>query len=72
MKQIKFNLGSDPELFLRDRDTKELRSAIPIIPEGKDAGRPLDAGGFNRVLHDNVLVEFNTRPEKTKKDSLAH
>lgn len=66
MKQLKFNLGSDPELFLRDNITKALRSAIPIIPEGKDAGRSLDATGFNRVLHDNVLIEFNTKPEEEK------
>jgi len=66
MEQIDFNLGSDPELFLRDQETKELRSAIPIIPEGKDAGRALDSTGQNCVLHDNVLIEFNTKPATSK------
>lgn len=61
MQDVRFVLGSDPELFLRDSKTKELRSAIPVIPEGKGAGRPLGTTG-NYVLHDNVLVEFNTKP----------
>jgi hypothetical protein len=62
MDEVKFTLGSDPELFLRHATTKELRSAIPIIPEGKNNGRWLDGRGLNRVLHDNVLVEVNTAP----------
>lgn len=62
MESVRFRLGSDPELFLRDRTTKELRSAIPIIPEGKDCPRRLDNSGLNGVLHDNVLIEFNTDP----------
>lgn len=62
MKQSIFTLGCDPELFLRDGETKELRSAVPIIPEGKGEGRKLDATGENCVIHDNVLIEFNTKP----------
>lgn len=66
METVQFQLGSDPELMLRDVKTKQLRSAIPIIKEGKGCGRPLDDTGENRVLHDNVLIEFNTRPAKTR------
>lgn len=62
MKQVNFTLGSDPELFLRDAKTKALRSAVPIIPEGKGDGRKLDSTGQNCVIHDNVLIEFNTLP----------
>jgi len=63
METVRFLLGSDPELFLRDPETKELRSAIPVIAEGKMAPRPLATGGA--VLHDNVLIEFNTIPADT-------
>lgn len=63
MEQIKFNLGCDPELFLRDSKTKALVSAVPIIPEGKGEGRALDSTGQNCVIHDNVLIEFNTVPK---------
>lgn len=62
MIETKFTLGSDPELFLRDKATKRLMSAVPIIPEGKGEGRPLDSTGENCVIHDNVLIEFNTLP----------
>lgn len=62
METVRFRLGSDPELFLRDRQTKKLRSAIPIIKEGKQEPRRLGKQGFNAVLHDNVLIEFNTDP----------
>ena len=63
MKETKFNLGCDPELFLRDSVTKALVSAVPIIPEGKGEGRVLDSTGQNCVIHDNVLIEFNTLPK---------
>ena len=63
---VQFKLGSDPELMLRDSKTKALRSAIPIIPEGKGAGRKLGKSGYNTILHDNVLVELNTEPALTQ------
>lgn len=63
---MKFQLGSDPELMLRHAKTKQLVSAIPVIKEGKGKGRPIDREGKNRVLHDNVLVEFNTEPAQTE------
>jgi hypothetical protein len=70
MEQVKFTLGSDPELFLRDSKSKQLRSAVPIIPEGKGDGRKLDSTGQNCVIHDNVLIEFNTLP-KTDSDGFV-
>jgi hypothetical protein len=68
---MNFRLGSDPELMLRRPDTKELVSAIPVIREGKGEGRPLDDTGENSVLHDNVLVEFNTKPADSEDEFLG-
>ena len=65
MEPVRFLLGSDPELFLQDVATEKFRSAIPVIAEGKGAGRPLDSTGQNSVLHDNVLIEFNTKPAES-------
>jgi len=62
MKTTRFKLGSDPELFLREAGGGALRSAIPIIEEGKIAPRKLLGSEYNGVLHDNVLIEFNTEP----------
>lgn len=72
MEEIKFNLGCDPELFLRNKETKALMSAVPIIPEGKGEGRVLDGTGQNCVIHDNVLIEFNTIPKVGAKDFTAN
>lgn len=60
-----FKLGSDPELMLRDVRTGALKSAIPVIEDGKGEG--IAVGGGNSVIHDNVLLEFNTRPEDSEK-----
>lgn len=65
---VKFLLGADPELMLRHKTSGQLVSAIPIIKEGKGAGRPLDKGGQNCVLHDNTLVEFNTAPAANEEE----
>lgn len=66
MKKLHYLLGSDPELMLRNKQTKELCSAIPIIPEGKTNPRKLEKKGDNAVQHDNVLIEFNTTPAEGK------
>jgi len=63
--EISFWMGADPELFLRDIKTGKLRSAIPVIKEGKHNPKPLKSGSMDRVLHDNVLIEFNTTPAET-------
>lgn len=61
---MEFKLGSDPELMLCDGQTGALKSAIPIIVDGKGGG--ISIGGDNKVIHDNVLLEFNTKPAKTE------
>lgn len=65
---MKFTLGSDPELMLKNKETGKLVSAIPIIKEGKGEGRPLDEEGLNSVIHDNTMVEFNTKPAQSMKE----
>lgn len=61
---MKFKLGSDPELMLTN-DRGELKSAIPVFPGGKGTGETV-AEGQGAVLHDNVLVEFNTQPAENE------
>lgn len=66
----KLQIGLDPELLLRERSTKKVVSAIPVIPEGKE--NPRDLGKGFKVLHDNVLVEFNIPPASTSKQFIAN
>jgi hypothetical protein len=63
------SLGNDPELMLFDKKSKEIISAIPLIPEGKEKhihGGPRNLGDGYAVLHDNVLLEFNVPPSFTE------
>ena len=60
-------IGTDPETLLFSRKANEICSAIDLIPEGKDEGGesanpPRDLGNGYKVLHDNVLLEFNVPP----------
>lgn len=64
---MKFKLGSDPELMLTNNEGK-LKSAINIFKAGKGEGEPIGEENGNSVLHDNVLVEFNTVPSKSEKE----
>jgi hypothetical protein len=61
-QKLSVRIGSDPEMMLACAKTSQLRSAIPIVPEGKGAFRSLNKRGTNAVGHDNVLIEFNTEP----------
>lgn len=53
-----FQLGSDPEVMLADRNGN-LLSAIPIIPGTKLAPTPLNEG---TMQHDNVNLELGISP----------
>lgn len=66
MKIENLTVGSDPEMLVRDRQTKQIVSAIPLVPEGKEV--PRDLGDGFKVLHDNVLLEFNIPPCMSQKD----
>lgn len=61
-------IGSDPELFLFNKKTKKVVSAIDKIPGSKEA--PFREGlpeGFG-LQTDNILAEFNIPPVKKESD----
>lgn len=64
MKYNNIKFGADPELFLLDK-SGELRSAIGLIGGTKEEPRKLDEKG-NAVQEDNVAVEFNIEPARTR------
>ena len=70
MRMNQLTMGTDLEGFLRNRKTGIIESAIPLISEGKE--NPRDLGGGYKILHDNVLIEFNVPPSKTKKEFILN
>lgn len=66
-------VGTDPELFLMDRSTGKVISAIGLIPGEK--GEPYKPeslpDGFG-VQTDNILAEFNIPPVKSREDFIAN
>lgn len=64
IKNIK--LGSDPEFFLRNKETGEMVSSIGIIPGTKEKPLKLpELGEFYTVQIDNVLGEISVDPSDT-------
>ena len=60
-------LGSDPELFLVDT-LGNFKSSVGLIGGSKEKPRPvLDRPGF-AVQEDNVALEFNIPPSKSRQD----
>ncbi len=66
MKIKEFKLGSDPELFLRRKDTFDLFPAIGLIKGTKDKPQQMKglSKGFNWQV-DNMSLEFNTPPSSS-------
>lgn len=65
-------LGSDPELFIVDKEANRVVSAIGLIPGEK--GEPYTEGlpkGYGLEI-DNILGEFNIPPCKTKEEWIHH
>lgn len=66
-------VGTDPELFLMDRSTGKVISAIGLIPGEK--GEPYKPetlpDGFG-VQTDNILAEFNIPPVRSREDFIAN
>jgi hypothetical protein len=58
-----FTIGCDPEMFLVEKKTGKLCSAIPYVVGEKHAPQPLPCGG--NVQRDNVAIEFGTKPAET-------
>ena len=61
-----FTFGSDPEYFIRNKNTGKIVSSIPIIEGTKNKPEPLRNGFF--ILRDNILAEGNISPVKTKNE----
>jgi hypothetical protein len=58
-------VGSDPELFLRNKKTKEFVSAIGLIPGSKEYPWQIESLPEGNCLQtDNVMVEFTLPPTK--------
>ena len=68
MKNIVDNisLGADPELFLFNHDSNEVISAEGIIGGTKENPRRISKDEAYGLQEDNVMVEFNIPPAKTK------
>lgn len=63
-------IGSDPELFLRDKSTHEIVSAIGLIPGTKEEPSQIPTLTEGHCLQtDNVMVEF-TLPPTNKAEEL--
>lgn len=63
-------VGADPELFLRDKEGNFFPS-VGLIGGSKHHPRPIDdIGSF--ILEDNVTVEFNIPPSKTKDEFIGN
>lgn len=71
MKYKNILVGADPELFLVEAQSGELRSAIGRIGGNKWEPRYIDDKG-SAVQEDNVAVEFNIPPAATKKQFVKH
>lgn len=66
---IKYTVGADPELFLKDSSDK-LISAIGRIGGTKDDPSPIGNGCF--LQEDNVSVEFNIPPCQSLEEFKKH
>jgi hypothetical protein len=61
--------GSDPEYFVVNEKTGKIVSAIPIVEGTKENPEPLGDGYF--IQKDNVLVEGNIPPVRTKAEFIS-
>lgn len=69
--RIKLNLlvGADPELFVRNKKTKQFISAHTLIPGTKEKPNPVDYGA---TQYDGVAAEFNITPAATRQDFITN
>jgi hypothetical protein len=72
MRITNVTIGADPELFLINRKTKDVVSAIGIIPGEKgNAYRSDDMPEGYGLEIDNILAEFNIPPVTTESDFIS-
>ena len=62
---MKFLIGADPEVFLRDA-AENLVASCGKIGGTKQVPMPLDLGDGFAVLEDNVALEYNIPPSASK------
>lgn len=69
--RIKLNLlvGADPELFVRNKKTKQFISAHTLIPGTKEKPNPVD---FGATQYDGVAAEFNITPAASRADFVTN
>jgi hypothetical protein len=66
-------VGTDPELFIMDRSTGKVISAIGLIPGEKgEPYKPKDLPDGFGVQTDNILAEFNIPPVKSREEFIAN
>ena len=59
-------IGSDPEFFIRDSETKEYLPSF-YFTEGTKTN-PLELGNDYKILKDNLVIEGNIPPAGTKEE----
>lgn len=67
-KESRVTIGTDPEFFLRDKDTGGWQSAIDIIKGTKEEPEKLPNG--SDLQWDNVALEFATEPAEDAEDMI--
>lgn len=63
MTEYNLKMGSDPELFVYDRDSKEYIPAFGVLGDDRDIALP-----FGTLVPDGLALEFTVRPSANPKD----
>lgn len=66
----KYKIGSDPEVFFKERDSGEFIPAIGLIPGNKDFPCKIKEGFAVQI--DNCAAEFNIPPSDNPEDMKRH
>jgi hypothetical protein len=61
---VPFSFGSDPEVLLLDKKTRQPVSAIRLLPEHGKSNK-VQISEDQQMFYDNVLLEFNVKPAPT-------
>lgn len=66
MNKKNFTIGTDPELFLKEKETGKYKSAIPFLEGTKENPDVMECG--SGLQRDNVALEFATPPKDSETD----
>lgn len=67
--QIPVNISSDPEFFIKNKNTGEIVSSIPLVKHTKE--NPADLGDGFLCYSDNVAVECSIPVADSRKDFIS-